>query len=143
MQSGGYNNQNNNNNNNVHVHQGGDNKVHVETHQPMVNNQMNYNNNIRGGGQPGVVMIAQNQVVVTDPKLIQLTPVPLFCGRCNTTVFSRVVTACSCANVCCCIMFGPIWWLIFQCCRDKAYSCQNASHFCPNCSTPIGQYDAC
>jgi hypothetical protein len=109
----------------------------------MYGNQV-YNNHAMGGGQPNSVSVVRNQInFITDPTLIQIDPVPLFCGRCNNTVLSRVETNCSYSNCCCCLCTGPVLWLCFQCCRGKAVSCNNAKHFCPSCSAMIGQYEAC
>jgi hypothetical protein len=109
-----------------------------------MNNNMQPNNHIAmGGGQPQTVMVVHNQVPVTSPLNVKLLSLALFCGRCNMTVNSRVEKQCSCANLCCCCWFTPIIWLCFQCCRNKEISCNNATHYCPNCSTPIGQYEAC
>jgi hypothetical protein len=108
------------------------------------NNSPMYNNQAMGYGQPSNVTVVRNQYPMGYPHaLIMLDPLPMFCGRCNTTVLSRVETNCSCANLCCCVCFGPVLWMCFQCCRGKTISCSNAVHYCPTCSTSLGFYEAC
>jgi hypothetical protein len=112
------------------------------------NQQINYpiNNQMPNQlltGQLHTVMVVHNQLPIPDPLSVKLSSVTLYCGKCNTTVNSRVETQCSCANLCCYCWFSPVIWICFQCCRNKEISCNNATHYCPNCATPIGQYEAC
>ena len=65
------------------------------------------------------------------------------CPNCNYVGNSMVTTKCNCSNFCCCCCFGPIFWICFQLCRNKALSCKDADHRCPKCGTLLAHYEAC
>jgi hypothetical protein len=68
---------------------------------------------------------------------------PMLCHFCNTTVNTNVKKKCSCANICCCLWFGPLIWVCFQCCRKKQISCNDITHECPKCNQPLIFQEAC
>lgn len=109
--------------------------------------------------QPGMVqmqyippqgMVSNNQVQaapINDGKplneLLKSRSQYVTCPHCKLGGATIVTQSCSCSNLCCCIIFTPMVWAIFQCCRQKDYNCQDAIHQCPKCNTKIYDYQAC
>jgi hypothetical protein len=129
------------------------NQVYASTNYNPNNNPIIYNQNIQMGLTNNYIRPMNNphigqRVMIINPQplrnpSIKLSPTPLYCGRCQNTVISRVITECSFANICCCLCFHPLFWLLFQVCRGKEISCNDSTHFCPNCGSMIGSYQAC
>ena len=104
---------------------------------PEQHNYQQVNNKI--AEQPKIM----NNQINTDIKLSPYVPIPLLCSYCNTTVNTDVKKNCSYSNICCCILFTPLIWVCFQCCRKKPISCNNIYHHCPKCNQVLFSQKAC
>ena len=104
-----------------------------------MNNYEPVNNNIHQVNPPQIM----NNQVINPIKLSPYVPVPFNCSTCNTTVNTKVTTKCSCANICCCVWFGPLIWVCFQCCRKKQISCNDIYHTCPKCNGTLMLHESC
>jgi len=99
------------------------------------------------GQQPVIVNpvpVATNQVAVqgVNQEQFKLSPVVTKCPHCFQTITTTVETQCSCCACCVFCMTGLLIYLCIQCCRNKDFCCQDATHKCPNCGKDIAFYKA-
>ena len=103
--------------------------------------------------QTPVIQYVQQPVIVNQnvplPLLnpnLKTSPGTCYCSYCKKNVVTRVVTSCSCANVCCCLISGFFYFIpfcIFQAARNKEMNCLDATHSCPYCGARLANYEAC
>lgn len=104
-------------------------------------------NNIQN--KPGNMNVSNNQntdtkvIVEQDNKMFKTTPVVATCPSCKQTGATTVTTSFSWCNYCCYFLTTPLTWIIYQCCRGKAYSCNDAVHHCFSCGAQVYRYEAC
>ena len=84
-----------------------------------------------------------NPVIVRNPQDFKCTPIVCTCPNCKNTVTTIVTTNFNVANCCCCFLTNILFWILFQCLRDKDISCNDATHICPHCQYVIFNYSAC
>ena len=142
------NNQNYNNNNQYNQTPYNQNQPNQNNYNPNQYNQPNYNQQNYNPNQNNM-NVSNNQnpeikvIVHQDIKLFKTTPVVATCPTCKQSGVTTVDTQFSWGNYCCYFLTSPLAWIIFQCCRDKAYSCNDATHFCFSCGSQIFRYEAC
>ena len=83
------------------------------------------------------------QPIYRNPADFKTLPVFCTCPNCKNNVTTIVQTEFNWANCCCCFCFSLLWWVIFQCARNKDINCNDAVHICPVCNFRIQEYSAC
>ena len=116
--------------------------------QPFQSIQQNQINIQPMSNPPQSNQIIMNQMIKPQTMYVDITniktdPCQIVCPYCKNQIKTRVVKDCNWYSVCLCYCYGFLTWMIFQCCRNKAYSCFDAEHFCPICGNKIAEYSSC
>ena len=116
--------------------------------QPFQSIQQNQINIQPMSNPPQSNQIIMNQMIKPQTMYVDITniktdPCQIVCPYCKNQIKTRVVKDCNWYSVCLCYCYGFLTWTIFQCCRNKAYSCFDAEHFCPRCGNKIAEYSSC
>jgi hypothetical protein len=93
--------------------------------------------------------IVQNQTEINQfevssmQKTLKSSGQFVVCPYCKRHNVTRTEERCSFLNVACCVVFGPIPWILLQALRKKEINCYNAEHFCIHCGSKLASYKAC
>ena len=110
--------------------------------------------------QPPIIQIIQQPVIRPEPIIInQMIQKPktiyidstnfktsscsTICPFCQNQILTRVNKKCNWYSCLLCYLSGPFYWMLLQCCRNKEFNCNDATHTCPRCGNKIVEYTSC
>jgi len=82
-------------------------------------------------------------VVYNDPSKFRTESVLATCPSCRVSSSTNVHTTVSISNVCCCLCFCPVVFIIYNLVRGKDILCCDATHYCASCGAFLANYQAC
>ena len=77
-----------------------------------------------------------------DSSIFKPWPIEIQCPFCHNRVKTEVEEKFNCKSLVFCWGCLPCS-ICIQCYRHKSLLCSDSIHFCPNCKTEIGKYEAC